>query len=225
MLVQEKLQTDEALVGLIANHDHGAFTLLVKRHVDRYFGFAATLLQNYADAEDAVQAAFLKLWTSPQSFDSGNASFKTWFYRVVSNQCRDRQRWFKRQHIGVENYIRDVVERSGDQKSPEQELERQQNVLEWQIQLEMALSKLAFKEREVLSLSMKSNCTQREAAEILKLSQKAFESRLIRAKTKLSKLVSLEQVTQHRVEPRALSVSRANNRETSKQESSYERSN
>jgi RNA polymerase sigma-70 factor (ECF subfamily) len=52
---------------------------------------AFNLLGNAADAEDAVQEAFLKIYRGAKTF-RGGAAFSTWIYRVVVNACYDALR-------------------------------------------------------------------------------------------------------------------------------------
>ncbi|MGW5852039.1 RNA polymerase sigma factor [Streptomyces sp. NPDC055254] len=66
--------------------DEEAFAVLVRRHSGRLLALAQHLLGNRADAEDAVQEAFLSAWRQLPDFRHG-ASFGTWMYRIVTNRC------------------------------------------------------------------------------------------------------------------------------------------
>ncbi|MFD3547092.1 RNA polymerase sigma factor [Streptomyces sp. NPDC058655] len=66
--------------------DEEAFAILVRRHSSRLLGLAQHLLGNRADAEDAVQEAFLSAWRQLPTFHHG-ASFGTWMYRITTNRC------------------------------------------------------------------------------------------------------------------------------------------
>jgi RNA polymerase sigma factor (sigma-70 family) len=52
---------------------------------------AFNLLGNAADAEDAVQEAFLKIYRGAKTF-RGGAAFSTWAFRVMVNTCYDALR-------------------------------------------------------------------------------------------------------------------------------------
>ncbi|WP_461079418.1 RNA polymerase sigma factor [Streptomyces deserti] len=69
-----------------AEGDDDAFALLVRRHSSPLLALAHHLLGNRADAEDAVQEAFLSAWRRLPEFRHG-ASFGTWMYRIVTNRC------------------------------------------------------------------------------------------------------------------------------------------
>jgi RNA polymerase sigma-70 factor, ECF subfamily len=58
---------------------------------DRSFRTACLLLGNRADAEEAVQEAFLRAWRFRASLGTG-ASLTPWLYRVVVNTCWSKLR-------------------------------------------------------------------------------------------------------------------------------------
>ncbi|MFD3456596.1 RNA polymerase sigma factor [Streptomyces sp. NPDC058691] len=66
--------------------DDDAFAILVRRHSGPMLALAHHLLGNSADAEDAVQEAFLSAWRRLPEF-RGDAAFRTWMYRIVTNRC------------------------------------------------------------------------------------------------------------------------------------------
>ena len=55
------------------------------------FRTAYFILGNRADAEEAVQEAFLRAWRFRDSLSSGS-DFKRWLYRVVVNTCNSKLR-------------------------------------------------------------------------------------------------------------------------------------
>ncbi|MFR9799152.1 RNA polymerase sigma factor [Streptomyces sp. MS06] len=69
-----------------AEGDEDAFAVLVQRHAPALIRLAARLLGTSAEAEDAVQEAFLSAWRRLPEFH-GQASFGTWMYRIVTNRC------------------------------------------------------------------------------------------------------------------------------------------
>ena len=80
--------TDEALLEGCRAGDLRAFEELYERHATRMKSIARNLLHDVADAEDAVQETFLKIYRGAKSF-RGGAAFSTWAYRVLVNTCYD----------------------------------------------------------------------------------------------------------------------------------------
>ncbi|MFD9609529.1 RNA polymerase sigma factor [Streptomyces sp. NPDC004288] len=80
----------EADVGLLAvraaEGDEEAFEVLVHRHSMPMIQLATRLLGNRAEAEDAVQDAFVSAWRSLPEY-RGEAMFGTWLHRIVTNRC------------------------------------------------------------------------------------------------------------------------------------------
>ena len=84
-------EDDGLLLGAVAQGDHRAFRLLMQRHLPRVLRVAQRMTRNPDDADEIAQEAFLKVWTGASRWrPDGQAQFKTWLYRVVINQCIDR---------------------------------------------------------------------------------------------------------------------------------------
>ena len=79
--------TDAALVRRVLEGDPRAFTTLVDRHVADCLRFARRMLGNREDAEDATQEALMRAYRALAAFDE-RATFRTWLFTIVVNQCR-----------------------------------------------------------------------------------------------------------------------------------------
>ena len=82
---------DEALLEECRAGNVSAFEHLYEVHGARMKSIAANLLGNLADAEDAVQDCFLKVYRGAASF-RGASRLSTWIYRVLVNSCYDMLR-------------------------------------------------------------------------------------------------------------------------------------
>ncbi|MFD3874845.1 RNA polymerase sigma factor [Streptomyces sp. NPDC058623] len=82
---------DRLLAVRAAEGDDDAFAVLVRRHSSPLLALAHHLLGNQAEAEDAVQDAFLAAWRQLPEFRH-SASFGTWMYRIVTNRCLNTRR-------------------------------------------------------------------------------------------------------------------------------------
>jgi RNA polymerase sigma-70 factor (ECF subfamily) len=67
--------------------DRAAFEALVRLKVDAVYGTALAILGHEADAQDAVQEAFVAAWRSMAGLRDPDR-FEAWFGRIVVNACR-----------------------------------------------------------------------------------------------------------------------------------------
>lgn len=79
-------QEDRLLAIRAGEGDDDAFAALVDRHISGLLALAGHLMGNRHDAEDTVQDAFLSAWRRLPQF-RGDAAFRTWMYRIVTNRC------------------------------------------------------------------------------------------------------------------------------------------
>lgn len=87
----EVVETTEELVQRCRRGDLCAFTRLFRRFQDRLYDLACAILHNEADAEDAVQDTFLRVFRDIARYRH-ESSFETWLVAVTVNVCRDRLR-------------------------------------------------------------------------------------------------------------------------------------
>jgi RNA polymerase sigma-70 factor (ECF subfamily) len=82
---------DAALVARIVGGDRAAFEPLMRRHNTALFRTARAILRDDADAEDALQEAYLAAYRHLGEF-RGDARLSTWLTRIVINQALGRLR-------------------------------------------------------------------------------------------------------------------------------------
>ncbi len=82
---------DVELVGQVIAGDSYAFRTLMQRHNQIAYRTARSILRNDADAEDAVQEAWLKAYRALDRFRS-ESRFSTWLVRIVVNESLARLR-------------------------------------------------------------------------------------------------------------------------------------
>ncbi len=78
---------DAALVRRVLAGDARAYAGLVGRHRDRLGRYAFSLLGNRADAEEALQDAFVRAYRSLGRCESPER-FGGWLFRILVNRCR-----------------------------------------------------------------------------------------------------------------------------------------
>lgn len=76
--------TDEELIRRARGADHAAYTEIVDRYKGTGYRLALQLLRQPADAEDALQEAFIKAYVYLDSYSS-RYRFYTWFSTIVRN--------------------------------------------------------------------------------------------------------------------------------------------
>jgi RNA polymerase sigma-70 factor (ECF subfamily) len=181
---------DESLMRRLVKCDHQAFSVLVRRHSEVFYRAAYKVVMNKEDAEDIVQSSFLKIWDRPTLWKGGKgASFKTWFYKIIMNACIDFKR--KRKDITGTDLTDNVC-------TPELLADKKIILSEQQRLVEEAIATLPVKQRAAVTLFYEDELKQKEAAEILGLSVKAFESLLSRAKKTLHDYILRQDETRRR---------------------------
>lgn len=170
-------ESDEQLAEWSAMGRIDAFDQLVTRHHARFYRLAYRILFSKEDAEELVQDAFLKLWSGKARFkDAYKTRFTTWFTRIVVNQARDvlRKRQ-KRKHAALEDTVLsvDAVQSLNLERQEEDET------------VAHAVKQLPDRQRMAVALFYYSDLPQKQAAEMMNVSSKAFESLLSRAKNTL----------------------------------------
>jgi len=166
---------DAELVARAGQGDRAAAQELMARHLPKMMMLARRMLTDRGEAEDAVQDAFLRLWTHAARWEPGKAKFETWLYRVTLNQCYDRLR--RRVPVNLD----EAVEIPDAAPSPEARLGN----AAIQAEIEHAISGLPERQRTAILLCHFQECGNIEAAEILGISVEALESLLARGRRTL----------------------------------------
>jgi RNA polymerase sigma-70 factor, ECF subfamily len=174
---------------------------LVARHQRRAARIAYHYLRDSAEADEAVQDAFVKAYQHLASFRE-ELPFDVWFTRILINGCLDRikartrrERWLlpmsgSRTSASAADgspLERDVTERvAATGLSPEQALlgrERRQQIAD-------ALAKLPERQRSVFVLSHVEGRTSREVSALTGLNESTVRVHLFRAIRKLRSLLA-----------------------------------
>jgi RNA polymerase sigma-70 factor, ECF subfamily len=158
-----------------------AFETLYQEHGPRMKSVALNVMGNVADAEDAVQEAFLKIFRNVGAF-RGQAALSTWIYRILLNACYDLMRKKKRRH--EETSLE--AESAADWRPsavPDHPL---------RLALEKSLSRLDARSRSIFVLFEVEGFKHREIAEIMKIPEGTSKNLLFEAKRELHRLLSPE---------------------------------
>src|SRR5438445_4224242 len=88
--IDDKLP-DAELARRVAAQDHEAFRVLMRRYNQRLYRTARSVVKDDAEAEDAVQEAYLLAYRAIGRF-RGDAKLSTWLVRIVVNEAVTRLR-------------------------------------------------------------------------------------------------------------------------------------
>jgi RNA polymerase sigma-70 factor (ECF subfamily) len=88
----EVVTSDLVLMRRMAQGDRHALATMYDRHAGAAFALARRMLGDAADAEEAVQDAFVALWRHAATFHDGGAAPRTWLFTIVRNRCIDELR-------------------------------------------------------------------------------------------------------------------------------------
>jgi RNA polymerase sigma-70 factor (ECF subfamily) len=82
-----KGSTDAELIAAVLSGDVEAFSGLIRRHEDTCARFAVRMLGSRADADDALQSAFMRAFRALSTCRDRDR-FGAWLYHIVINECR-----------------------------------------------------------------------------------------------------------------------------------------
>ena len=171
------------LIQFAQEGDLTAFNRLVLDYQDVVYRVAYRIMGDSASAEDASQEAFISAFKSLQSFRGG--SFKSWLLRIVTNQCYDELRRYKRR---PQSSLDELTEESNafafmksDAPGPESLHQR----TEVMMAVENCLQGLPDNQRVVAVLRDVEGYDYAEIAGITQVSLGTVKSRLNRARKKL----------------------------------------
>jgi len=156
------------------------FSDIVETYSDSAYQIAFRMLHNAADAEDAVQEAFISAYRAFSKF-KGQSKVTTWLYRIVVNACLMKIRKEKsRANLLTETGYDDAVVRDW-RNDPEKAAINS----ELRDVLYRGLDRLCPDSRAVIVLRDVQGFSSQEAAEVLNITVASLKSRLHRARVLL----------------------------------------
>ena len=154
-----------------------SFEELYRVHGARMKSIAAHVLGDRAEAEDAVQDAFVNIFRSAATFE-GRSRFSTWIYRVVVNACHDRLRR-RRETVALDapGAVAEIftAARAGDPAL--------------RVALEKGIGSLPERQRCAFVLFAVEGFSHREIADILGVSVGGSKTLVFEAKRRLARLL------------------------------------
>ena len=174
--------SDAALVRNSLEGDGRAQRALVERHRDAVYRLARSATGSAEDAFDITQDAFIAAFGALARYDPAR-SFRGWIAAITLNKCRDRaRRQAVRRFLGLPMPDNAAAWIADDAPSPET-LAADRAELTATAQ---AIALLPASLKDVLVLRTIEGLSQQETAQALGISGKAVETRLYRARAKLT---------------------------------------
>jgi RNA polymerase sigma-70 factor (ECF subfamily) len=177
---------EAALIQRCAARDEDACSELVSEHQRMVYQLSLNLLGDHNEALDLSQEVFLRVFRTIHTF-RGHAALRTWIYRIVINQARNRQRWWRRRHrsqqISLDDHIRNHGELpdAGNGGSPDRVLGQKQLAE----RIRTALERLPFDQKTALVLREIDGLSYEEIGFSLGIAVGTVKSRLARAREAL----------------------------------------
>jgi RNA polymerase sigma-70 factor (ECF subfamily) len=177
---------EAALIQRCAARDEDACAELVSEHQRMVYQLSLNLLGDHNEALDLSQEVFLRVFRTIHAF-RGQSALRTWIYRIVVNQARNRQRWWRRRHksqqVSLDDHLRDhgdFPERD-DSDSPDRVLGNK----ELANRIRTALDALPFDQKTALVLREIDGLSYDDIGFSLGVAVGTVKSRLARAREAL----------------------------------------
>ena len=157
--------------------NHSDIAAVYRQHADMLYRIAVSMLQNTAEAEDALQDVFEKYIALPiRPLDEEHT--KAWLIRVMINRCHDRHRREKLHRTEKLDTALLISDHTQDH--------------EGLLSLMEKLHRLPEKLRNVVILHCLEGFSLQETARLLRISHSAAKMRLQRAREMLKKQMEEE---------------------------------
>lgn len=181
--------SDLELVERHRRGDPSAFESIVQQYTNLIYTLSFRLTGNREDAQDLHQEVLLKVFRSLARF-RGQASLRTWIYRITVNAARNRARWWSRAKRGTAQSLDASYDDDGSPPS-----ERIADTApgpdgraygkEIQARVQEGLDQLPVNQRTVVVLRDIEGLDYREIAAALEISLGTVKSRLARGRDAL----------------------------------------
>jgi RNA polymerase sigma-70 factor, ECF subfamily len=181
---------DVELAKLVVPRDPHAVRAVTRRNNQRLYRAAWSVLRDRAEAEEAVQDAYLKAFAAMVGF-AGASSLSTWLTRIVINEALERKRTAERRRrilreqsaVDIDDYREKLMAGSETSQSPEAQTMRTQIAK----LLERAIANLPEPLRPVFVLREIEGLSVEETAEALQIPTGTVKSRLLRSRRRLQR--------------------------------------
>lgn len=179
--------SDEQLIEEFLKGDNSCFGILYNRYYSKVYSKCFSFSRNGDDAFDMTQEILVKAICNVNSF-GGNSKFSTWLYSIATNYCITQTKKKRKQ------YYEDIVA-AQHMLAEWMDEEDYKARLKWEAlesNLDEYLMMLSEEERQILVLKYRQNYSVKDLQDEFDLSASAIKMRLLRARTKMGQILSLQ---------------------------------
>lgn len=192
---EKKELSDAEIAWRIAAGDEDAFRLLMRRNNQALYRAARSILKDDAEAEDAVQEAYLLAYRAMSRF-RGEAKLSTWLVRIVVNEAiaRSRKRSRSAEIIRLDGDMKpgDAAREVSLNEVPSEQPEQGTLRAETRRLLENKIDGLPDTFRAVFVLRALEEMTVEETAAALDIPESTVRTRFFRARGLLREALARE---------------------------------
>jgi RNA polymerase sigma-70 factor (ECF subfamily) len=179
MVIADKTVQDEARI----QAEEAALEALVSQYSGTLYRVAYSVLRNAADAEDAVQEAFVRVLRHREKLAEVRDQ-RVWLIRIVWNVVLDRKRRMK-----TKPETDDVAELARVLPAEGLSADERATAAQHHAHVLACVEQLPAKERQVMMLSAFEELTSVEIAAVVGITESSVRSRLFRARNLMSALL------------------------------------
>lgn len=178
---------DAQLAIRAAAGDQPAYGLLMRRHKVPIYNVLRRFTGDPDEAHDLLQESFVAAWLSIGRYDPARP-FQAWLRQIAINKARDwgRRRSVRKLISAVVPFTRDATEFIVDAAPSPEAATADRQMLR---RVDAAIAALPHSLKEPFVFTVFDGLSQREAAELLGISEKAVETRVARARQSLSRSI------------------------------------
>jgi len=191
----EFLNNELALVGQLQVGSEEAYEVLISLYQAPVYGLAYRILGDPAEAADAAQETFVKIFKGIKKF-RGECGLKTWIYKVTISESLNRRRWWKRWKKHEPVSIDEPLDSDGYESRRPREIEDLTQCpeaafsrREIESAVHEALKEIAVEYRIAVILRDMEGLSYEEIADTLRVSLGTVKSRLWRGRMELKKAI------------------------------------
>jgi len=184
---QESRAEDGQLIQQALAGDEQAFGKLRQKYQHAIYNLISRMIRDRQEVEDLTQEAFIKAFTSLESFNDEYA-FSTWLYKIATNNCIDHIRRKKLKTFSID---KPLPSKDGDYafELPDTSFEPDRELIDTQRKaiLKKAIASLPPKYRKVIELRHVEEREYQDIAKILGLPLGTVKAHIFRARELLYK--------------------------------------